>query len=507
MKLRQMNRINLIKSNVIHKSESEQTIKNGILSASNQKNLEKPVNKPLKDDVVNFNAPLSRRQSEKFLVNMNSINTNINPIFIQPLRTPSNSNKNLIEIPENNNINCNTQCMNNNFNNNDKNKLINLASNSKSMNLDTENYNYEIRNSNNRIPNLNQLSNNINSNNYEKRNSYSNNNMIKLNNNNNQIEFPARIMQNHPSQNEHIFRSNNNIVKVHKSMGLFGGESVISKSDNNVKSRSNPLLQYITIGIKSNGEFKRLNVNAGMNASSNRSSRRRAGNSVINGKSNVNAFSVYTSSAAENSKKILEKGIFVVKDNYKTILALFLLLGGGAYVFKIYKENPRIFWDMKLITIFLPNVFSKSLEKFFNAEFIKENVFTVCILTALLIALVFIVLKYREHVRFNKIAEQDYSLIKQILEASRHKENNCDLIGLFENNFVKDNSERHKINEETYRRRILPVLHEARLKDDLIEEGEILIQDQAQKVWRLMKDNIRNSSNQIIDDAEITNDF
>jgi hypothetical protein len=56
------------------------------------------------------------------------------------------------------------------------------------------------------------------------------------------------------------------------------------------------------------------------------------------------------------------------------------------------------------------------------------------------------------------------------------------LIGLLENNFVKDNSERHNICEDSYRRLVMPLMKDARVKEDLIEEGEILIQDLAQIV-------------------------
>lgn len=497
MKLRQPNKISLIRSNVIHKSESEQTIKNGVLSASNAKNVENHINKPLKDDVANFNAPLSRRQSDKALINMNAntnaYNNNV-PLLNQTLKTPSNSNKNLIEIPENNNVYNNHQYQTQN------NNMIDLNHNSKNMPLQPDN-NYERKYSNNKIPNLNNFNNNIN---YEKRNSYSNNNMINLNQINQRQQIQLNNKQIPLAQNERVFRSNNNITQVRKTMSLLPVGSALSKSDNNtnyMKSRSNPLLQYVTIGIKSNDEFKRINSNLDGNIS-NRGSRRRPTNTVSNTNNNVNAFSVYTSSAAENSKKIFDKGVLIVKENYKTILALFLLLGGGAYVYKLYREDPNLFSEMYgIMKRLLPNDVSQTLAKYFNPEFIKDNIFTLCVLVAVLIAFIFIILKYREHTRYNRIAEEDYTLIKQILEASRHKEDNCDLIGLFESNFVKDNSEKHNLSEEIYRTRILPLMQEARMNDDLIEEGEILIQDQAHKVWRLRKDNDNNPHDLVYNDV------
>jgi len=490
MKLKNQNKISLIKSNVIHKSESELTVKNELLSASNQKMIDYPINKPLKEDVANFNAPLSRRQSEKVLIN---INNGKNPQYNQALRTPSNSKKNLIEITENNSINFNDYDNNNNKN---------------FINLDNNNNNFEIRYSNNSLSNLN---NNLNINNLIKQNSYSNNNLNNPNNSNNQNHIPFKTFQNPIYANERVFRSNNNISQVRKNKNLLGGESTIYKPDNNMKSRSNPLLKYVTIGIKSSEEYKRLNTD--INLSSNRSSLRKPANSVNNNdnsNNNINAFSVYASSASESSKNFFGKGIFVVKENYKTIIALFLLLGGSAFVFKLFSDKTIVFADINnLIKSFIPQEIADLLSNYFNADFIKNNIFSVCILTASLIALVFVFLKYREHVRFNKIAEKDYALIKQILDASRHKEDNCDLIGLFKNNFVKDNSERHKISQETYRRHIMPTMQEARLKEDLIEEGEILIQDQVQKVWRFRKSiNIdSNANNHIFDDHEMANDI
>jgi hypothetical protein len=489
MKLNNQNKINSIKSNVIHKSESELTVKNELLSASNQKMIDNPINKPLKEDVANFNAPLSRRQSEKVLI---SINNAKNPQYNQALRTPSNSKKNLIEIPKNKSIN---------FDDNDTNNNKNF------INLDYNNNNFKIRYSNNSISNLN---NNLNSNNLIKQNSYSNNNIINLNkpnNGNNQNHIPFKTFQNAIYANERVFRSNNNISNVRKNKNLLGVESTMSKPDNNMKSRSNPLLQYVTIGIKSHEEYKRQNTD--INLSSNRSSRRKNANSVNkndNSNNNVNAFTVY---ASENSKKFFG-GNFGVKENYKTIIALFLLLGGSAFFFKLYPDKTNLFADINnLIKSFVPQKVAILLSYYFNADFIKNNILSVCILTASLIALVFVFLKYREHVRFSKIAEKDYALIKQILDSSRHKEDNCDLIGLFKNNFVKDNSERHKISQETYRRHIMPIMQEARLKEDLIEEGEILIQDQVQKVWRFRKSiNIdSNANNHIFDDHEMANDI
>lgn len=174
-------------------------------------------------------------------------------------------------------------------------------------------------------------------------------------------------------------------------------------------------------------------------------------------------------------------------------------MGGGVYIYKLYRENSNIFTELyyTIKRIILPKDVSKILKGYFDPNYIRNNIFTLCVLSAILIVFVFVILKYREQTVFCKIAEEDYRLIKQILEASLNKEDNCYLIGLFENNFVKDNSERHNLSEETYRSRILPLMQETRINDDLIEEGEILIQDQAQKVWRLRKDNDSNNYDQV----------
>jgi len=460
-------------------------------------NFENPINKTLKEDVANFTAPLSKRQSDKFVININGHNNNTNnnksPILNQPLGTPSNSSKNLIEIPENKDLfNYNIQSVNNNnYENkfNDNNKLMNSNSHNKAMDFNPQNNDNERRESNNShiLPNFN---NNLNTNNnFKRRNTISHNNDLNIKDLNNRTKKPA-------SQSEFYSHSNKNMTaEASHRLSLTARESETSKAHCDMKSRSNPLLQYITIGIKSN-ENKKINQNRDSNAAaSNRSSRRKPVNSAHKSSTYndnvINDFSVYASiassdsPAAQKSEKIFDKGIFIVKDNYKTLLALFLLLGGSAYVYKLYRENPNLYdglWNEWIKSFVSDGFFEK----------IKENLFAVCILTAVLISIVFIILKYSEQVRFHKIAEQDYKLIKQILEASFNKDDHNDLIGLFENNFVQYNAEKHNISEESYRRCVMPIMQEARMNEDLIEEAEILIQDQAQKVWRITKANIYN---------------
>ena len=83
------------------------------------------------------------------------------------------------------------------------------------------------------------------------------------------------------------------------------------------------------------------------------------------------------------------------------------------------------------------------------------------------------------------IAREDYKFIKEILKASKNKEDNCEVIGIFEMIFVKDNSIKRNMDENVYRKKILPIMTLLKDKEEIIEEAEIYIQDQELKVWRI----------------------
>ncbi len=472
----------MIRSNVIHKSESEQTIKNSLYLNSNNTNDEIRNNsnnnsKSFNEEISNFTAPLSQRLSEKNVVKINTHCNNI-PKFNQKSNTINNSNKDLKKLDKDNHYN---------FEN-----LRNNLINEKRVENQQDLYNIEkmINNSDNNIINQRKYSNldltildNKNKNilfykekptiNLKRCNSYDaslnlNNNLI---NSLNDKQDKLRIDTLEPK----IPLSKTNSNKIYSHVRHSYNQSSFSKNySNDMKSRSNPLLKYVTIGIKSTEDFKRCgNKDNFLDTTSYKKQ-----NSSFKLESTLNALNVI------NSKSIFEKGIFIFNENRKTIGYLFLILFGAAIVYKLYTYNISLFLDiMDIIKTFFPNELISQIEKYFHTDFLKENVFSLCILITVLIGIVFLFLKYYELTKYNKIAIEDYNLIRGILKTMRITDKNSDLIGLFEHIFVKENSFKNKIDEESYRKFILPIMDQMRIRENLIEEAEICIQNQAQKVW------------------------
>lgn len=101
----------------------------------------------------------------------------------------------------------------------------------------------------------------------------------------------------------------------------------------------------------------------------------------------------------------------------------------------------------------------------------------------IIIVVVYIIKKLSDRKRTNEIAERDYQLVKEILKNNYESEDYP--LGLFELNLIKDLALSNKIAEEEYKRNIWSKIKKLRVKRKEIDENEILIQGQAQKVWNL----------------------
>lgn len=435
--------------------------------------------KPLKEELDAFSAPFNTRLSE---------NKNL-------------SNSQLYHIQDNSNITYHNN--NYNYNNNTSKVVVNSSNNNITKNDFIESTNNmrrqsAISNKNTGLSDNNNTTTNKNNNNnncdvYEKpknvnvnfANSYNklfiNNSLIKMNsacenygkglclNENEEIYKVCDENLNNKNNKFERFNSynrinahsNNQIYKV----GNRFYNSELSKVAS--KSRSNPLLQYIKVGIKSSEKMKSKTDNfpqAGYNNSS------------------LQGFSLYS------TKNLLDKGFSSLKDNCKIIFASLALIGGTAFVYNLYLKDSNIFL---YIHEFLKKLFGEEnlslLKNIFDAEFYERNILYVCLVSAILLGIVIILLKLKEAQKYRKISREDYQLIKSILEASQNKEDNCDLIGLFENNIIKDSSQKHNLTEAVYKNNVLPLINILIKKENIIEEAEILIQDQPQIVWRLKK--------------------
>jgi hypothetical protein len=84
---------------------------------------------------------------------------------------------------------------------------------------------------------------------------------------------------------------------------------------------------------------------------------------------------------------------------------------------------------------------------------------------------------------FRKAAKEDYNIIKNIIVNLYSAEESP--IGLFESNILRDFSLKHQMSEVNYKKFVFPLIKNLRDADGAIIESEVIIQEQAQNVWKL----------------------
>ena len=139
----------------------------------------------------------------------------------------------------------------------------------------------------------------------------------------------------------------------------------------------------------------------------------------------------------------------------------------------------------------MKNILVEKIWNFNDSSLLKGNSDKILIAFGLLfLTFLFLYLLYRinQIQEYENVALEDYNNIRESLIHSKDKEENSLIIGLFENNFVMDNSIKHNIKEKNYKKYVLPMMNNLRTEENVIQEAEILIMDQAHKVWRLNLD-------------------
>ena len=66
----------------------------------------------------------------------------------------------------------------------------------------------------------------------------------------------------------------------------------------------------------------------------------------------------------------------------------------------------------------------------------------------------------------------------------KNKEENKNIIGIFELNFIKEYAQKHNVKYDIYRNYIFPIINQFRIDDNKIERIEIIIQDKPLLIWR-----------------------
>ena len=69
------------------------------------------------------------------------------------------------------------------------------------------------------------------------------------------------------------------------------------------------------------------------------------------------------------------------------------------------------------------------------------------------------------------------------------KGRNNDFIGIFQNQFIKETSQKRNLPESKYKKYILPILNKLIKRKNKIIDAEINISEQTQDIWRLKEGN------------------
>jgi len=69
------------------------------------------------------------------------------------------------------------------------------------------------------------------------------------------------------------------------------------------------------------------------------------------------------------------------------------------------------------------------------------------------------------------------------------KGRNNDFIGIFQNQFIKEASQRRNLPESKYKKYVLPILKKLIKRKNKINEAEVNISEQTQDIWRLKEEN------------------
>ena len=120
-----------------------------------------------------------------------------------------------------------------------------------------------------------------------------------------------------------------------------------------------------------------------------------------------------------------------------------------------------------------------------NSDFSKIEQKHQIFIALVLFFLFFLILlkKWKTRGFYKKTADEDYYLIKNIIINMFAAEENP--LGMFESNIVRDFSIKHQISEATYKKKVFPLLKKLRDAENVIVEAEVIIQEQAQNVWKL----------------------
>ena len=167
----------------------------------------------------------------------------------------------------------------------------------------------------------------------------------------------------------------------------------------------------------------------------------------------------------------------VLKNSSEISLESFLI---EAKIFDFKTFRYFIYYSFIMSGFILISYFILKNTDFSQIE--NKHIFLICLVALVLFGFI-LFKKLNSKKFFRKTANEDYETIKNIMLNLYSCEENP--IGLFENNIIRDFSSKHQMSEETYKKFIFPLLKKLRDEEKTLVEGEVIIQEQAQNIWKL----------------------
>jgi len=167
----------------------------------------------------------------------------------------------------------------------------------------------------------------------------------------------------------------------------------------------------------------------------------------------------------------------IIKYSSEISLSIFPI---EAKIFDFKNFRYFIYYSLLMSGFILISYFILKNTNFSQIE--NKHIYLVCFIALALFSFI-LFKKLNSKKFFRKTANEDYETIKTIIQNLYQIEENP--IGLFENNIIRDFSSKHQMSEETYKKFIFPLLKKLRDEEKTMIEGEVIIQEQAQNIWKL----------------------
>ena len=366
------------------------------------------------------------------------------------------------------------QSSNNNFRNEElDNFSFNNRRNRRDFELNNNNYNDNKYDNNiphgirkfKKIPRETRNVNNTNQNEFQKRN-------LDIN------EFNRKIEKNldyYKQKSKEIFSTNKKDEHLYNKGGNYNNNNF------NLNNNNNTFINYNEINTskfpfpKDNYNNKKINL---MNSFNEQSSLLKGNNNLSNNQ--INNSSNLISHSKQIIVEIIEPG--VSHFNMPEIENMKFITYNHKYK-KIIKKFGFIVILSGIIMIFVYNLSKKEQkEEILNAlRLISPNMILSLVVTVFIIFIIlYFIMKKNDNDYYNDIAERDYKILEEMI---KKRDNN--FIGIFQNQFIKEYSEKRNIPESKYKKYILPILKKLIELNNKIIDAQVNISNQIQDIWKL----------------------